>query len=119
MTSERRRHERIAVQDRAVIHRQAAQDSVHSTLYCTTVDISPTGLQLKLRQALEKGEQIDIVIHVPGHKESFHLRGETRWSSATHQDKTFLLGIEIDAGSTENHDLSAWRRIFGKDKSDT
>ena len=115
MTDERRRYERRAVQDRAVIHRQAVQDPTHSTLYCTTVDISPQGLQLKLRQALEQGEQIDIVIHVPGHRESFHLRGETRWSSPTRQDKTFLLGIEIDPGATESHDLSAWRKIFGKE----
>lgn len=115
MTDERRRYERRAVQDRAVIHRQAVQDPTHSTLYCTTVDISPQGLQLKLRQALELGEQIDIVIHVPGHRESFHLRGETRWSSPTRQDKTFLLGIEIDPGTTETHDLSAWRKIFGKE----
>ena len=115
MTSERRRHERRPMEDRAVIHRQAVQDPAHSTLYCTTVDISPAGLQLKLRQALDKGERIDIVIHVPGHKESFHLRGETRWSSPTRQDKTFLLGIEIDTGKTESHDLGAWRRIFGKD----
>lgn len=114
MADERRRYERRAVQDRAVIHRQA-EDPAHQTLYCTTVDISPAGLQLKLRQALEQGEHIDIVIHVPGHKETFHLRGETRWSSPTRQDKTFLLGIEIDSGATEHHDLSAWRRIFGKD----
>lgn len=112
MTDERRRHERRVVQDRAVIHRQAVQDPTHSTLYCTTVDISPAGLQLKLRQALEKGERIDIVIHVPGHKDSFHLRGETRWSAPTSQDKTFLLGIEIDAGDEGSRDLSAWRKLF-------
>lgn len=112
MTDERRRYERRVVQDRAVIHRQAVQDPTHSTLYCTTVDISPAGLQLKLRQALEKGERIDIVIHVPGHKDSFHLRGETRWSAPTSQDKTFLLGIEIDAGEDGSRDLSAWRKLF-------
>ena len=112
MTDERRRHERRVVQDRAVIHRQAVQDPTHSTLYCTTVDISPAGLQLKLRQALEKGERIDIVIHVPGHKDSFHLRGETRWSASTSQDKTFLLGIEIDTGEHGSRDLSAWRKLF-------
>ena len=50
MADERRRHERKAMQDRAVIHRQAeALDAAHSTVYCTTVDISPAGLQLKLK----------------------------------------------------------------------
>ena len=42
----------------------------------------------------------------------FHLRGETRWSAPTSQDKTFLLGIEIDAGEDGSRDLSAWRKLF-------
>lgn len=112
MTDERRKHERKPVQDRAVIHRQAEPDANHSTLYCTTVDISAAGLQLKLKQALDAGEQIDIVIHVPGHKDSFHLRGQTRWSAPNRADKTFLLGIEIDSGAGQSRDLGAWRKLF-------
>jgi len=112
MTDERRKHERKPVQDRAVIHRQADRDPAHSTVYCTTVDISPEGLQLKLKQALDAGERIDIVIHVPGHKDSFHLRGETLWSSPANHDKAFLLGIEIDSSAGVSRDLSAWRKLF-------
>jgi hypothetical protein len=112
MADERRRQERKQVQDRAVIHRQAeALDPAHSTLYCTTVDISAAGLQLKLKQALDAGERIDIVIHVPGHKDSFHLRGETRWSTAS-RDKNFFLGIQIDDGAGQSRDLSAWKKLF-------
>lgn len=112
MADERRRHERKAVQDRAVIHRQAeALDVAHSTLYCTTVDISPAGLQLKLKQALDAGERIDIVIHVPGHKDSFHLRGEARWSTPS-RDKNFYLGIQIDEGAGQSRDLSSWKKLF-------
>lgn len=112
MNHERRRHPRKTVQDRAVIHRQATPtDPAHSTLYCTTVDISAAGLQLKLKQALEAGERIDIVIHVPGHKDSFHLRGETRWSAPVKQDKSFLLGIEIEEGEG-SRDFSAWKKLF-------
>jgi c-di-GMP-binding flagellar brake protein YcgR len=114
MTDERRRHARKTVQDRAVIHRQAAADPARSTLYCTTVDISAAGLQLKLKQALEAGERIDIVIHVPGHKDSFHLRGETRWAAPAKQEKSFLLGIQIEGNDSESPDLSAWRKLFDK-----
>lgn len=112
MTDERRKHARKPVQDRAVIHRQATADPARSTLYCTTVDISAAGLQLKLKQALEAGERIDIVIHVPGHKDSFHLRGETRWSSAARNEKIFLLGIEIDGSDSDAGQMSAWRKLF-------
>ena len=110
MNEERRRHPRKTVHDRAVIHRQATADPAHSTLYCTTVDISAAGLQLKLKQALETGERIDIVIHVPGHKDSFHLRGETRWNASVKSDKSFLLGIEIEG--EDSRDISAWRKLF-------
>ena len=100
------------MQDRAVIHRQAeALDAARSTVYCTTVDISPAGLQLKLKQALDAGERIDIVIHVPGYKDSFHLRGEARWSAPSH-DKNFFLGIQIDEGPGQSRDLSAWKKLF-------
>jgi PilZ domain-containing protein len=112
MADERRRHERKPLRDRAVIHRQAVSESAPATLYCTTVDISAAGLQLKLKQALDAGERIDIVIHVPGYKDSFHLRGETRWSAAVRQDKSFLLGIEIDSGDGQSRDLGAWKKLF-------
>jgi hypothetical protein len=112
MADERRKHERKPLRDRAVIHRQAVSEPAPATLYCTTVDISAAGLQLKLKQALDAGERIDIVIHVPGHKDSFHLRGETRWSAAVRQDKTFLLGIEIDTGDGQSRDLGAWKKLF-------
>lgn len=112
MADERRKHERKPIQDRAVIHRQAeALDAASATLYCTTVDISAAGLQLKLKQALDAGERIDIVIHVPGYKDSFHLRGEARWS-APGRDKHYFLGIEIDEGAGQSRDLSAWRKLF-------
>lgn len=112
MADERRGHRRKAMQDRAVIHRQAEElDTANSTLYCTTVDISPAGLQLKLKQALAAGERIDIVIHVPGHKDSFHLRGEARWSAPA-KDKNFFLGIQIDEGAEQSRDLSAWKKLF-------
>jgi len=112
MADERRRHERKPLRDRAVIRRKAEGEIAPATLYCTTVDISAAGLQLKLKQALDAGERIDIVIHVPGHKDSFHLRGEARWSAPVGQDKSFLLGIEIDTGEGQSRDLSAWQKLF-------
>ena len=53
---------------RAVIHRQATADPAHSTLYCTTVDISATGLQLNstwhlMKWPIDSGEPAYFRIH--------------------------------------------------------
>src|SRR5262249_18274236 len=99
---------RKAMQDRAVIHRKA--EPAHATLYCTTVDISPEGLQLKLKQALAAGERIELVVHVSNHPGSFRLRGETRWCTPARLDKSYLLGIELTG--LEGPDYEDWRNLF-------
>jgi PilZ domain len=105
---ERRRHPRKPLQDRAVLHRKA--EPAHATLYCTTVDISPSGLQLKLKQALAAGEPVELVVHVPGHQGSFRLRGETRWCTAARIDKSYLLGVELT--DIEDPEYADWRNLF-------
>lgn len=83
---------------------------MHATLYCTTVDISPAGLQLRLKQALAAGESVELVVHVPGHQGSFRLRGETRWCSAAPSDRSYLLGIELTG--IEEPEFEDWRNLF-------
>ncbi len=106
---ERRRHPRKPVQDRAVIHRKA-QEAPHATLYCTTVDISASGLQLKLKQALERGERVELVVHVPGHQGSFRLQAVTRWTAPLGADKSYLMGVEIVG--VEDPAYGDWQKLF-------
>ena|SRR5512146_1491825 len=105
---ERRRQPRKPVQDRAVLHRDA--EGAHPALYGTALDISPSGMRLKLKQALAAGERVTVVIHLEDHPGSFRLSGETRWSAPVRGDKSFLLGIELD----DNGDpaFESWRRVF-------
>lgn len=110
MTDERRKQPRQAMQDRAVIHRQVEAPAGHLTVYCNTVDISPSGLRLKLRQPLSPGEPVILVVHVPGQRDSFHLQGVTRWCAPAQEEKAFHLGVEIDPAASP--DLVAWRRLF-------
>lgn len=91
-----------------MLHRKA--EPAHATLYCTTVDISLAGLQLRLKQALAVGEPVELVVHVPGHPGSFRLRGETRWCAAAQGDKSYLLGIEL--AGVEDPEYEDWRNLF-------
>ena len=106
---ERRRHPRKPVQDRAVLHRDG--EGAQPALYGTALDISVSGMRLKLKQALDAGERVTVVIHLEGHPGSFRLSGKARWSAPLRQEKSFLLGIEIDEAN-DSRDLSAWQELF-------
>jgi|SRR5215469_5838520 len=105
---ERRRHPRKPVEQRAVVHHRAETAPV--TLYCTTVDISLEGLQLRIRQALAAGEPVELVVHMAGHAGAFHLRGETRWCTPAGLDKSYLLGVQLTG--MEEPELEDWRNLF-------
>lgn len=105
---DRRRHPRKPVQDRAVLHREG--EGIHPALYGTALDMSPSGMRLKLKQALDTGERVTVVIHVEGHPGSFRLTGRTRWNAPSHGDKSFLLGIELD--DVQDEASSSWRQLF-------
>lgn len=105
---ERRRHPRKSLQQRVVIHRKA--ESPHATLYCTTVDVSAEGLQLRIRQALEAGEPVVLVVHMPGQSGSFRLHGETRWCAAANHDKSYLLGVQLTG--MDAPEFEEWRNLF-------
>lgn len=114
MTSpeERRRHTRLPLQERAVVHRSKRSDDspFPQALYGNTLDVSPAGMQLVMKQALLPGESVDVVVHVSGHNELFHLTGETRWIAPLSSDKTYRMGIEIDGN--RSRDYSAWQQVF-------
>jgi hypothetical protein len=111
---ERRRHPRLTLQERAVVHRSRRGDDspFPQALYGNTLDVSPAGMQLVLKQALLPGEPVDVVVHVQGHKDLFHLSGETRWIAPVSSDKTYRLGIEIDG--KRSRDYGAWQQVFAR-----
>ena len=107
---ERRRHPRKPVLDRAVLHRES--EGAHPALYGTALDISVSGMRLKLKQAIDAGERVTVVIHLEGHPGSFRLSGKARWSTPVRGDKSYLLGVELDDAGKEGDDLAAWQNLF-------
>ncbi|MBU6510647.1 MAG: PilZ domain-containing protein [Gammaproteobacteria bacterium] len=109
---DRRKYPRLRREERAVLHRADSgdDDPAVNVLYCKTVDISPTGLQVRAKQQLPPGEPVDVVISLEGYGDSFHLRGESRWCRPAEGTDEFLLGVELLP--VEGSDLALWRRIF-------
>ena len=111
-SEERRKYPRLRREERAVIRRvaDADNDPVHTTLYCTTIDISATGLQALAKKELQSGDAVEVTIQVEGYGNSFHLRGETKWCRPLRGEGFYLLGVEIE--DTNDTDFASWRRIF-------
>jgi hypothetical protein len=111
-SDERRKYPRMRREEQAVIRRMddPDEDLVHTTLYCKTIDVSPTGMQVRLKKALQSGEKVDVIIQVEGYGNSFHLRGEIKWCRELNGEDACLAGIQvIDTG---NSDLASWKRVF-------
>lgn len=109
---ERRRFPRMRREERAVLREinKSDDDPVRGTHYCTTLDISPTGLQIRLKRELQAGEPVAVDIHLEGYGESFHLCGETKWCRQLPGEAAYLAGVEIldiDGGNA-----TSWRRVF-------
>ena len=107
---ERRKHPRLRREERAVIRQLniSGEDVTVSKYYCTTVDISPGGVQIQTKRAFPLGEQVEITINLEGNPSPFNLSGVTRWIAPSSGEPGYVLGIEL---ITDNN-ISNWRRLF-------
>ena len=107
---ERRKHPRLRREERAVIRQLniSGEDVTVSKYYCTTVDISPGGVQIQTKRAFPLGEQVEITINLEGHPAAFNLSGVTRWIAPSKGEPGYVLGIEL---ITDNN-IAGWRRLF-------
>lgn len=107
---ERRRHPRLRKEERAVIRMLniSGEDVTVSKYYCTTVDISPTGLQIRTRKVFPVGEQVEINLTLEGYETAFNLSGITRWISDSKDEPGYVIGIEL----ITNNSIANWRRLF-------
>jgi len=107
---ERRRHPRLRKEERAVIRQLniSGEDVTVSKYYCTTVDISPGGLQIQTKRAFPLGEQVEITINLEGQNGAFNLSGVTRWIAPSKSEPGYVLGIEL----INNNSIGNWRKMF-------
>jgi hypothetical protein len=76
-------------------------------LYCSTVDMSASGLQVKLDEPLSEGQLVDIWIALLDDLGTYHLDGRVNWLRET--DQGLVAGIEI-LPTSEN--LRGWEDLF-------
>ena len=107
---ERRKHPRLRREERAVIRQLniSGEDVTVSKYYCTTVDISPGGLQIQTKKPFPLGEQVEVTINLEGQNGAFNLSGVTRWIAPSKGEPGYVLGVEL---ITDNN-ISTWRRLF-------
>ncbi|MHB8423542.1 MAG: PilZ domain-containing protein [Gammaproteobacteria bacterium] len=107
---ERRKYARLRREERAVLRKLNDDDPADAALYCATIDISPSGLQVRLSKELLPGEPVDVVLQMEGYVNPFHLTGETKWCVPLRGENTYLAGVEIKV--TKDRDFVFWRRLF-------
>ncbi|MBT7333625.1 MAG: PilZ domain-containing protein [Gammaproteobacteria bacterium] len=113
--NDQRIHPRLISEDRLFLQILQCKDQpslTGTTLACTTVDMSMSGLQLKTNQPLPLGSTLEIWIDVAMHPSKFFLTGEVRWTRPTmsHDDKgdeLYFIGIQLKTGTAT--DLLNWR----------
>jgi len=107
---ERRKHPRLRKEERAVIRQLniSGEDVTVSKYYCTTVDISPGGVQIQTKKAFPLGEQVEVTINLEGQNGAFNLSGVTRWIAPSKSEPGYVLGIEL----INNNSMANWRRLF-------
>jgi len=78
-----------------------------AAIYCATVDMSASGLQIRLDESLPEGQRVDVWIALLGNLGTYHLDGRISWIRPDGQE--WLAGVEVLA-SSEN--FADWQVLF-------
>ncbi len=80
-------------------------------LYCSSVDLSATGLQIEVDCEAPEGCVLDMWVEIKGRRGRFYLTGVVRWCRAVEgSPESFAVGIELRASeATEEED---WAGLF-------
>lgn len=84
-------------------------DTVGKTIKCTTLDLSATGLKLKVEKDIQQGAKVELWIGLTPHKAKLLLQGEVMWSKELND--AHLVGIQLQESEITN-DLKVWEDIL-------
>jgi Tfp pilus assembly protein PilZ len=113
MSTEKRRHQRLAFQGTIFIELLARGMSGNDgeVLVCKTIDISHSGLRVALKRELTVGAILQIGVDLSSSEETLYLAGEVIWC---HKDETqaddWLVGFELM--NANDSDIAAWRQAL-------
>ena len=109
-TRDKRRHPRLMREETLSIRpldvTVAAVDG--QPLYCSTLDMSASGMRVQIDQALPEGTRVDIWIALLDDLGTYHLQGRIN-RLTTSGDGNLVAGIEL---LPESEDLRGWEELF-------
>lgn len=112
---ERRRHRRLMQKERLfiqIIESDRVPALRGKTIYCSSVDVSSSGLQIEIDREAPPGCVLDMWVEIKGRRGRFYLSGEVRWCSADERRRKFQIGIELtERDATQEQE---WAALFAE-----
>jgi Tfp pilus assembly protein PilZ len=115
---DRRQHTRQKRDERVVVQ---VASSTHDTLpagtvvRCSTKDVSPSGLRIRLDHQVPDGFLVELWVEVSNHPTKFYLAGEVMWCQELEDKKHYLIGVKLKDGETD--DFKKWQEVFESNDS--
>lgn len=100
------REERLFVK---VLDCESKPELKDTTLSSATLDVSASGMQLLLAEALPQDALLQLWVEIKGCPGKFLLTGVVRWSRPSGEE--YLCGVELQEDD-ELSDLADWQDLF-------
>ncbi len=84
-------------------------------LYCESIDISPTGLQVVLDQLIERDSKVELWLVLLDNRQTYQLRGRISWVEGRTADgrERFHAGIQLQPAA--DTDFERWLHLFDEE----
>ncbi|MFP5441694.1 MAG: PilZ domain-containing protein [Gammaproteobacteria bacterium] len=84
-------------------------------LYCESVDISPTGLQVILDRLIERDSKVELWMVLLENRQTYQLRGRVTWVEGRMENgrERFHAGVQLLPAA--DSDFDRWLLVFDND----
>ena len=113
MSQEKRSEFRVQREEQMIIEVMSSSydESLPGTVVeCTTCDISPNGLQVRMSHSVHLGSILDLCIEMKRSSKRFFLTGEVKWVRENKGEESWQVGFLLFDGV--NTDIEAWKALF-------
>ena len=100
-------------EERAIIHmlNVSGEEVTVSKFYGTTVAVTAGGVKLRTKSKFHVGANVEIILHVEGHRHAFNLSGVISGVEDNRVDGSGYL-VHVRLNQKEDKDSAQWRRMF-------
>jgi hypothetical protein len=101
-------------EERAIIHmlNVSGEEVTVSKFYGTTVAVTAGSVKLRTKTKFSLGANVEIILHVEGHRQAFNLSGVIFGVEEDRVEKKgYLVHIRLNQKNNDRDDVE-WRRMF-------